>query len=274
MIFLNESMVNSIIVESWSYDELMYHTGMIDSTIDMQIQEGYVQDDIITEGFVDTVTSIFNKIREKIQQFIKWVSDKFKEIKNKFIKSKNKKNTDDVKTDVKKNVVVYSINDDEMEKCIDIALKRIQSLNDIFYDFVQISGSSNEILSKINDLTDTVNDIIKDQPKPPQFIEMVNKVQKLLTADEFTKYQDELLSDLNRLSNKSSTITSKNDNLVKMLRTIRLYKFSAESKELANSIYKFAEKVSQAATQNIRYSSACIDILIKVTQSAGSNTFN
>lgn len=89
---------------------------MIDSTIDMQIQEGYVQDDIITEGFVDTVTSIFNKIRERIQQFIKWISDKFKEIKNKFIKSKNKKNTDDnVKTDVKKNVVVYSINDDEME---------------------------------------------------------------------------------------------------------------------------------------------------------------
>lgn len=184
MIFLNESMVNSIIVESWGYDELMYHTGMIDSTIDMQIQEGYVQDDIITEGFVDTVTSIFNKIREKIQQFIKWISDKFKETKNKFIKSKNKKNTDDdVKADVKKNVAVYSINE-----CIDIALKRIQSLNDIFYDFVQISGSSNEILSKINDLTDTANDIIKDQPRPPQFIEMVNKVQKLLTADEFAKY--------------------------------------------------------------------------------------
>lgn len=261
MIFLNESVVDSIIMESWTYDDFMYHTTIIDNEIRC-IQEGYAQD-IITEGFVDTIKAIFNKIGEKVMQFINWVREKLREIKNRIFKKKTKEIQDDGE---KKKITIYHI-DNKLDDCVDYYTKTVQLLTDIFYMFSDIlsSGDVKEI-TKINEMAgmlDKIKNNAKDQPKME---DILIKEEKEITIKEFIEYQTRLSNILNKYINEFSTVEGKNSKFLKVIKNINSYNFKPEAKELETTMHNFATSATGAVGLSVTYGAACINILQQIVK--------
>lgn len=285
MIFLNESMVEGIIVESWIHDDFIYNMNVLDNTIAMQLQECYACS-ILNEGVTDILKNVFNRIIEMIRKFVQWISKSIKVMKQKIRDSKEDKYHESM-NNKKKKVTIYKINFDKWDNIVDGIVSSTKDLTDLSNDFFEIycdilsnigSEDKEDKNGKINNLIDKLDNLNNNLNNQINVGELVEIVDEELGLDEFRKERQKSIKDLNYVVDAFTEIVSKNNTLVSSLQRIITVLLNTKDKKLDNKmIIDYANRfysISKSNINNAQSAATELDKYINIVLNQNKIIFN